>query len=103
VPGRSMGGLILAGCKGCPGPKFVRVRASSHTTAVDPLTAVHLRARSHPPWSAPQPPGSRDIRPGALVAAELTAAVAGRLDRREERRAHPVLLKLADRGDRRAG
>ena len=83
-------------------PKSYRVSASSHTTAVDPLTGVHLRARTHHSWSAPQSPGGRDIRP-SLVAAELAAAVAGRLDRREERGAHPVLLKLADRRDRRAG
>ena len=35
-----------------------------------------------------------------LVAAELAAAVAGRLDRREERGADPVLLQLPDRRDR---
>src|SRR6202035_4186824 len=73
---RAIVSRIRTGSKGCPAPKSYLVRASSQTTAVDPLTLSR--------------------------ASELAAAVAGRLDRREEGGAYPVLLKLADRRDRRA-
>src|ERR1700733_2466118 len=73
---RAMVSRIRTGSKGCPAPKSYLVRASSQTTAVVPLTLSR--------------------------ASELAATVAGRLDRRQEGGAHPVLLKLADRRDRRA-
>src|ERR1700721_627401 len=92
---------IRTGSKGCPGPKSYRVRATSHTTAVDPVTAAHLRVS----LSAHDRTGNvRQVGPWPgmpLRATELAAAVACRLDRRKERGAYPVLFELADRRDRR--
>src|SRR6516165_3458596 len=99
APASSIVSATLTGASGCPGPKSYWTRASSHATTRRPVIPVHLPgARSH----HARPGGGQPTGAGTLRTAQFLAAVAGRLDRCEERGAHPVFLKFPDRGDRRA-